>query len=537
MRPLRPILACTTAIALATAALAPSPATAQMAPVLEGSRVLISMIVQTALSFARTAVQLTYDGIAVDARSGEVTITGLTLHPELDWDSERACSVRIERVTLADGGRFDRIDGLLGLSGVTVPSACLDPGSSTIAAALGFDPIVAETVAIDAAYDVASSALSLDITASLADAATITAAADFDYFYFQNVSIDQEAVADGGEEAIEDAEPLAILSSAEISLVNRGLFESVEPMLNAQLGDLSAVPAIAQAGLMGALSQGSAPTPETVAFVEQVTAELARFVEQKDSIVVTLAPEVPVLLEEELFDDPVAAITALSPRVGALPAARDAVVPLSTVEIGLATPEALSPAERLALGRALLTGEGAPRSREAAIALLEGLSSAGDSDAALLLAEAYAAGRVYDRAYASALQAMAGGKAAAVPMADAMEAKLDLAAIIAAQEAVGGIAEDAALIEAGDLGGMRALAERLVAGLNGPRHYADALYWASLAAAGGDRAAAALIGRLDRRFLARDEETATWGEVSAAVSARALATWSAGLAARVTPQP
>ncbi|MEL7173371.1 MAG: hypothetical protein AAFN05_10470, partial [Pseudomonadota bacterium] len=94
-----------------------------------------------------------------------------------------------------------------------------------------------------------------------------------------------------------------------------------------------------------------------------------------------------------------------------------------------------------------------------------------------------------------------------------------------------------ALIEAADVAGMRALAERLVSGRGGPRSYESALYWASLAAASGDRAAAALLRRLDSRYTSRPDEADTWANATADASERALETWvNGGLAARVAAQ-
>jgi hypothetical protein len=96
-------------------------------------------------------------------------------------------------------------------------------------------------------------------------------------------------------------------------------------------------------------------------------------------------------------------------------------------------------------------------------------------------------------------------------------------------------AADQALIEAADIGAVRERAHAAALGKGGPRSYADAYYWASLAAAAGDRSAAGLRERLDRRF-ARAEGAArdAWRVDSQAAAAGAIETWtSGGLGGRV----
>ncbi|MEM7498201.1 MAG: hypothetical protein AAF371_09450 [Pseudomonadota bacterium] len=505
---------------------------AQPVPEFELGRLFSKLIVQAGLGFARGAVELTYDGIAVDPRSGEITITGLVLRPRLPHDEARACEIGIERVTLADGGRFDRVDGALSLGGVSLPAACLEPEPAELVSALGFPVIEADTVAIDLAYDDTSSALSIDLVAGITNGALITAAADFEYFWFQGVSVDEEV----GAEMTDDAELVAILSGAEIMVENRGLFEALEPMIGQQLGDPAAIPAIAQAGLMQALTQegGRTPTPEEIAFVEELSTALGRFVEEKDRVVVTLAPGAPVRLGEDAFEDPAAAIALLSPRVGAAPAARQQLVAPALLAKASNDRDALSEAERMTVGRAFLTGIGAPRARRDGVELLTPLAEGGSGEAALLVAKALAAEGDPIGAYANALIALAAGESAAAAIADDMEAILDLSEILSLQNEVAPFERDGELVEAADVAGMHALAERLVSGRGGPRNYETALYWATLASASGDRGAAALLRRLDSRYARRAEEAETWANALDEASARALETWiEGGLAERV----
>ena len=91
------------------------------------------------------------------------------------------------------------------------------------------------------------------------------------------------------------------------------------------------------------------------------------------------------------------------------------------------------------------------------------------------------------------------------------------------------------LIEAADIGAMRERAHAAALGRDGPRSYRDAYYWASLAAAAGDRSSAGLRERLDLRFAgAEGAARDAWKGVSQAAAAHAIETWtSGGLGARV----
>ena len=127
---------------------------------------------------------------------------------------------------------------------------------------------------------------------------------------------------------------------------------------------------------------------------------------------------------------------------------------------------------------------------------------------------------------------MTGGEAGAIALADSIEATLPLVVVLAAQnEALEwpGAAEAQAaaeqLIAAGDVAGMRRRAYATATGSLRPRNYPHAYYWASLAAAAGDRGAASLRQRLDDRFAGQEG----WREAAEGSATAALETWSGGL--------
>ncbi len=82
---------------------------------------------------------------------------------------------------------------------------------------------------------------------------------------------------------------------------------------------------------------------------------------------------------------------------------------------------------------------------------------------------------------------------------------------------------------------MRERTHRAALGRDGPRSYAAACYWASLAAAAGDRSSAGLRERLERRFAGLEGAAReAWKGVSQDAATRAIETWTnGGLGARV----
>ncbi len=238
-----------------------------------------------------------------------------------------------------------------------------------------------------------------------------------------------------------------------------------------------------------------------------------------------------MLLTEEMMSSPGALIAALDPVVSATPRAYREMVAPADLAAALAGGDALDPAARLRIGEALVTGIGAPRATEAGRAARPA-GRAVDAPAALLAGRAAKAAGDLQGAYAMALRAMAGGEAGATALADEVEPSLPLVAVLAAQnDAQGwpGAADSTAaaekLIASGDIAGMRRRAYASASGSGRPRSYGHAYYWASLAAAAGDRGAASLRQRLDERFAGQDG----WRDVAEGSAAAALETWTDGL--------
>jgi hypothetical protein len=513
---------------------AAAPASAQEITAATALQMLQRMILQYGVLVSRSFIDLTYENIAVEPGTGDVILTGLRLYPELDWDQDRRCVISVTRLVTADAYGRETLGSTLALDGVEIPPPCLQPEASATLSAFGYDGLEIENVAIDLDYHIPSSSADLALSASVANAAEIGLTAHFDYLWFRVPVTDPSDPA----AATADAVPVARLGRAELILRNDGLFEALEPMIAEQFGgDLSAIPQNVQMSLGEALTEGGTrtPTAEETAFVDELATGLARFIENRDRIVITVEPEGgSVLLTEEMTGSPAALIAALDPVVSAVPSAFRRMIAPAELAAALSGGATLDDETRLRVGEALVTGVGAPRAVAAGRALLAPLAEDWDPRAALLTASADREAGDPQAAYSMALRAMAGGESAAIGLADELEAELPLVVVLNAQADIGdgwpgadeAVAEADRLISEGDVAGIRERAQAAALGRDRPRDYAEAYFWASLAAAAGDRRAAALRERLDARFAGQNG----WAETVAAQQANALETWTGGLA-------
>jgi len=522
----------------------PAPAPAAETDADEALRLIQSAIVHYGLFAIRTQVDMTYDSVTIDRRTGDAVVNGLEFYPALPWTQGTPCVVGIERVAIVDTGLDASLETVMEISGVTVPAECVEPQQAAMFEGFGYETLVVNAASIRVGYDLPSAEAELEVNASIADAGELNLTAFFDYL----------SVRTGDLEALEAGEmspemgPVARLHSAELSFDNRGVWERVKPFLESQFeGDLSVVPLMVSEMMRQALADpATGPSPEVNALADNVSGEIARFLNAQDRVVIIAEPEGGVLLREELFDDPAAMIAAFQPRVAAVSGTRASILAPEQLSAALGGGGGLDDAGRLAAGRALITGVGAPKAPAEGRALLAPLAQAGNPAAAALVAEAMAAAGETRAAYAMALRAAAGGAPGAIGLVDTLEGQLGVGDLLAAQSEVmsgwsgnGAWGESIAAAQAsGDVLGLRSLAFDASVGHEMPRNYPEAYFLASLAAAAGDRGAAALRDRLDARFT--DDAGAAepaWSSASGTAASRALAAWTdGGLAARLTAQ-
>lgn len=478
-----------------------------------------------AIMVMRSFVDVTYDQLTVEPGTNQLVISGMTIYPELPWDNEALCEVTIDRVASSDVFSFASIQTMIELSGVNAGAACFDPDMAGMMGSFGYDGLTAENMSIGLTYNLPDSSADLTVNASIADAADLSISADFSYLWVR-LPIDGYG----------DPVPVIQLSEAEVSLENKGLWERLEPMVTAQMGDLNAVPQMAQMMVGQAFSEGGTrqPTPTENAFVENLAGELARFLSEKNRLVVTAAPEGGVWIDESIFDSPSNMIAALQPKISATPNALRSIIPPAEMAAALADGANPDDATRMKIGKALLTGVGAPKSVEDGGELLIPLARNWNGEAAALVAAAAGGFGEHKIGYEMALIALAQGEASAMSAADNLEADLPLADVLAAQKEVsnnwpGGSEIEGQFNQAiadGNIGVIRALANAASVGRGMPRDYEVAYALATLGAAAGDKSSAALRDRMDRRFNATDQ--ATWVKTASKAASDALAVWTEG---------
>ena len=477
---------------------------------------------------ARTFVDLTYDSVAVSPDGMSVTINGAKIYPELPWDQDGNCMVEIDRLASHGVLSFDTLVSRMDISGVNMPAACFDPDMGGMMQSFGYDGLVADNMSVDIAYNLPASSAEISVQASVVDAADVSISATLDYFWFR---IPLDGYSD-------EPEPIAYLGEAEVSIVNNGLWDRLEPMVAAQMGDLNAVPQMIQ--MMGGQALGGPngqPSPEAQAFLENLSAEVGRFVQEKNRLVITVAPERSVKLGPDAFGSPGDAIALLKPEVSGVPLAYRRMVSPDELAAALGGGGGLDDDARLRVGEALITGIGAPRSLADGTALLAPLANGWNGTAAMLVAQAQSAGGDSVGGYAMAMRALASGEAGAVTLADELEGDLSVGDMLTAQEAQMDAWPGAAdatnalkgMLGAGDVGGLRRMANQAAIGKGMPRDYVTAYFLASLAAAGGDKGAANLRDRLDDRF----GDDSAWQAAASAAAGEALRTWTGGLGATI----
>lgn len=518
-------------LALAASLTCAAPLQAQPVQLPEGlvkfSEFVTKVFLQTAVSAVRSQVEMTYDDIVLDLAAGRMAMTGLNVRPDLPWDEAGGCAARVDAIEIFSPAHLDVSKGRIEIVGLDLPLACLPPDPQGMILAAGYERLQASSLAIDFDYRSGSSALDLAISGVVQDAIAIDVAAEFAYFWFQTPGgIMGDVAADGDFGGAPDAEPVADLAFAEITLADIGLLERAGPMLGAMIGGFETVPPMVEGMILQQLG------PDGQVFAGEMRGSVEAFLAGEEKLVLTIAPDAPIRLSPDLFEDPATLFAALDPSASGRAAAETALIDRALLDAAL-NGQDMSDEDRLILGEALATGVGAPLSAAAAREVLAPLADAGHPEAAMIASQSYGADEV-EEAYALALIAAAGGADGALSRLDRLEAGMPFDQIASSQqiisEALPSDVDDAlnAAFEAGDLVAIREFAILFDRGADVPRNYSDAYFLATLAAAGGDRGAAALRDRIDARLSRRGAGSEGWADARSLASTDALREWVDG---------
>ncbi len=471
-------------------------------------------LVQVGVLALRDQVDFTYAHISSDIHAGTITMHGLRIYPDTPWPAAKPCVVDAERATIrgASLANWDTMRVRIALQGATASLGCVMPPVDQQIKAAGMDRITLDQFDIELAYAVGPGQLTVAADALLNGLAAISLNLDFDYFAVQkNDDID------------------AFLSHASVTVENLGFWEKAQQFLPPEFRNPDTVAAMLQGGLAEALKTPAGPNqpaqPLTQAqqdFINAATREARRFLNEPASITVEAHPPEPVYLNADIIGHLPLLFEQLQPTVSSRPTPKHPVIAAAKLQAALGALDTLSEEDRREIGMALLSGKGAPRAVAAGRSLLEPMAAAGDGEAGLALAMV-----LKDEdppgAYRMALHAGAKETAGAVAALDTLERHLTTPDVLMIQ------AEELPALAPETYGTVQAMRSQAMAHLTGfgaRRSYRQALYWATLASAAGDRSAGRLTADIEDRMRYRGDAAAlAWRAEADAVAQEALKAW------------
>lgn len=473
---------------------------------------------QMAISALRGVAEVTYAHIDIRPMSGRMVLTGMEIAPYDDPD----CRVSVDRVVMRtaplDQIAYGALD--IDLMGLEMAPGCLSARDREDLAEFGIVDYVLDRGEIRIEYDYASAGMDLTFQAVSGPLAEIRGAVRFAYF-----AMDFEA-----------EEPVAVLSHAEIELADRGAWSAVSAQIPPAMLSAEALAAMLSAEFIPAPAAPPAPeappsdgkgpeAPEPApapapaippdrlavqAFIDESAASFARFAADPGLLRLELAPDAPVRLEEDHFEDIGRFVTELRPalRTGSetLP---ERITPAEAAVISdfLNGEAVLDSDDLLRFARAFQTGIGAPRRPEIAATLIRPMAQLGEPEAVEILLDLIDAVDPVV-AYSVARDAAAAGNRAAFAQLDRLEARLSVLEVLDIQEADSfGIR----IVYEGDARAVREAAFAALTGLGTPRRYSAAYFFALTALAMGDSGAASILDELEARGAdMTDEEAERW---------------------------
>lgn len=504
---------------------------------------LANMGGQIVMNALRGVAEVTYAHMDIRPLDGRMILTGLELSPYDDPD----CLVTLDRAVISTAPLDQMAYGALDIDvlGFEVGDGCFVRSAQADLAQVGITETVLDRGQIRLEYDYATAGLTVDFLAQSSGQADISGHVEFSYVA---LNFDRE-------------EPVIDLAYAEIEVTDRGSWQVVSADIPpAMLLPEVVVPMLVQDLLPGYQHQAPQPAPEpepetpsdgkddegdaaqvpqpapqnspedeaAYAFIEASAQTFARFTANPGTLRLEIAPDAPVRLDDDLFEDFGPFVAALSPMLftdADRPDTRitpdEAALLQSWMDGGDVE---LGEADLLRYAHAFLTGVGAPRDADVAMALLTPLLETGNPqalDMALGTLDALDPGFAYQIARNAAAQ----GDRLAFAHLDRLEAALPILDVLELQAEDGG-----ALTLAGDETGrdLRRLAQDALSGLGSARRYSDAYFYALLALAAGDAGAALIVDELEAMGNRLSEEDAVfWADTLAGVHDRANAVWFA----------
>lgn len=477
---------------------------------------ILTLVVQSFMPTLRLLADVRYDQIDVDPVRNRLSLVGVDIRPYLPYVTGDACAITADSIVLS-GQPVDRQQGYgfhLSLDGAVVDFDCFPQDARPMIGLAGLENLRLDRATLLVNYDFSSGGAKLSFGADLDQLVAITGSADLDYISYR---MDLES---------EEVMPAVHVNAVQLSVEDRGAYETGKRMAPPGMLEPDAAAQLVQGGLTQLFAEMNGfeareLSSEQEAFVTQASALARAYVLEPGLVVVeTAAPVTPVRLGEGDLEDPKAIFSKLAPMIGTAP--RAVVTGVSAADLKQAI-DGLLPKERnLEVGRALITGIGAPRNVTLGLRLLDPLAKEGNAEASGLMASAMA-DSAPETAYRLALHAASHGQAGSLSLLSDLEQGLNLGKMLDLQDAMlgggGPVASDYA-----SLGDIRRAARGHLMGTARIRSYRAAYYWASVGAAAGDAASVAMRDEIDTIMRLRGSEAA-WGEVITSLENGVLRDW------------
>ncbi|MEM1374175.1 MAG: hypothetical protein AAGF78_07325 [Pseudomonadota bacterium] len=466
---------------------------------------VLTWAVQTGITAARSQADVVYEHLDVAGGGQIITLSGLVIYPILDTDED--CEIVVDRLTLTSSawGELNDLSVRIDTIGTAFDVGCLPPEARQGLAVLGQDRLTLDHAVLSMAYHVPSAGADLRFTATSAENVEIAITATADYLAFE----------DAGSEPL----PVIFLEDATVSLTNLGLWEKLSPLVPPEMLDPAVLGPLITQQVLNLLQDGGSvvvPTATEQAFVASLGEAASAFVADPRRLVLEMRPDGPTYMDFYAYEDdglrPL--IEDTRPLMRTSPSSEALQIEPAILRAALAGDAPRD--EMLRVGRALLTGDGAPKNPARALEILGPMAET--LDGTTLAALSQAAPDPLD-AYGLALRAAAaGGTGTDAALAEAEDA-LGLEDILATQTAV----SPAVAGPSGNETALRSAALTYLTGTDGTlRNYTAAALYASLAAAGGDAAAGAILDELDARF----GHDPAWRAASAEIAQQATDIWA-----------
>lgn len=493
---------------------------------------LATIVANMAIAGLRTEMEVQYDHMSTDVMRGTVSISGVTLRPQLYYDQAGQCAISIDRAVISSdfAAPFEAQSELtLDLIGGRATLACLEREAALMARSVGFNEIIIDQARAQMGYVYATGETALEMTLAVNGLATI----DFS---------GAATILPRNDPFRYSADPAFRVSHAVLSLKDSGGWAAFSTMLPANLRDPEAVRQMGTEFLMQTLSAPDFDgTPRTLSavernFVNALMEKVADFVAAPGEITIEAnLPAGGIVVEPEMYDSVGTLISALALEARTAPRARSRIIDSATLA-GLTNGD-LGDAQRVALAAALLDGTGVPRTPALVPELLAPVIASGGAEAGAAAALLSRAIENSDPAAAYAAALAAGASGGGIAQLDRLEARMTTQAVVAAQALYAEQSGDLLgldAIEGDDPRALRAAALAHLTGAGAARSYAQAYYLVLLAEAGGDVGAPTLRSAIEARFAGRGADVAElWRDVATQAQARALNDWiSADLASR-----